>query len=65
MTTKVAILNPGYVWNPFQKWPRNKACFCGKAAKFKRCCFPKLLPAISEKDAQEARKFMKSYGLKC
>ena len=38
--------NPGYVWNPLLKYPRNSDCFCGSHLKFKKCCLSKVKPVV-------------------
>lgn len=33
-------LPEGYLWNPLNKYPQNRGCFCGSGVKAKRCCIP-------------------------
>lgn len=43
-------LKPGFVYNPFNKWPRNKPCpVCESGKKFKKCCMNQVHRAVPEK----------------
>lgn len=44
--TEINVLKPGYVYNPWRKWPRNLACVCGSGLKFKVCHANNLSHAI-------------------
>jgi hypothetical protein len=55
----------GMVWNPMLGYPRNMKCFCGKTAlKAKRCCIPKLMPAVTKEVADQLNRYMKQLGIK-
>lgn len=50
----------GWEWNPLLKYPPNLQCFCGKTIlKAKRCCLPKLKPAVPVKYANMFKQYMK------
>lgn len=46
-------LLPGFAFNPLTRYPRNKGCVCGSGEKFKRCCLPKIRPAVKREVADE------------
>lgn len=41
-------LQDGRAWNPLQKYPVNKGCWCGSGTKAKKCCQPYLAETCSE-----------------
>ena len=48
-------LHAGNAWNPLGDFPRNAPCWCGKDAKAKKCCLPKIVPYVTEKVAAHLR----------
>lgn len=53
---RVFVLKPGFVFNPFNKWPRNLTCFCGSGRKFKKCCVDQVFHAIPDKIEKATKK---------
>lgn len=50
---------PGFVWNPLTKYPRNESCYCGSKLKFKKCCLDKETAAIPEESAERIKSAVK------
>lgn len=49
------MLENGFSWNPYLKYPRNKECYCGSGKKFKKCCLETEALAIPKKAAEIAK----------
>lgn len=44
---------PGWAWNPLLKYPANFSCFCGRGAKFKKCCINNVPKSCKEEDVEK------------
>jgi len=49
-----------YKWNPFLKYPRNEACYCGSGVKYKKCCLNNEPALIRDDFATKANKLVKT-----
>lgn len=49
------VLRDGLAWNPLRGFPRNKQCFCKSGKKAKRCCLPRMWPALPIEEVKKIK----------
>ena len=52
------VPKPGYVWNPFSKYPNNLPCYCGSGKKFKKCHQATIPLTIQQSQEKEVKDYL-------
>ena len=52
------IPQPGLVWSPLLRYPRNAKCFCGSGKKFKGCHYGNMKMAVTPEEAKHLKAYV-------